>query len=327
MKGLAVSVRYWIRRCGWLLLGLGLAMPVCGEIYQWVDAAGRVHYSDEAPAGVQSKTVTPNTERLGVQLSTPSDSEAWSQNALNAPATSSSSSNMATTAPGRRQQTAPLNDWETDLCAGVVGDCFSEEQDYVCKLRFGLPCEKIHHWKVCLNQDCNDRKVSDKCDSPYHLLDRRPAVLSRRDMGRPLPLRELVSDRDWQCLSRNGFFCDELADETTCGERYGQTCTELENWVAAAQERCKKQRGSDCQHIDGWKQFRPVSVDESKKGGARLRNGGVASQDYLMETLGVEKDDTERYPQLQTALESLTGLNIHPRRHRYQCDGDWKVFH
>lgn len=310
----------WRLLVGVLCLSAGLAY---GDIYQWVDDAGRVHYSDEAPDGVDPKTVTPNTERLGVQISKPQDSEAWSDRVLNSPSTGATGS---ASQASRRQKSDPFNDWETDLCDGVVGDCFTEQQDYVCKLRFGLECKEVYHWKVCLHQDCNDKKISDKCDSPYHLLDRRPAVLTQRDMGRPMPLKQLVSDRDWQCLSLHGFFCDELAFEATCQQRYGQSCEMLESWVNAAQKRCKKQRGSDCDRVDGWKQFRPVSLEETKKAGARLPNGGVASRDFLLESLAVEKDDPAHYPQMQKALESLTGLNIRQRRRSYDCNASWKTY-
>lgn len=300
-----------------------LPLPAQAEIYQWVDAEGRVHFSDAAPEGHESETITPNTERMGVRLSSPREAEAWSDQVLN-PAASPASPQQA--APARRATARVLNDWETDLCAGVVGDCFTEQQDYVCKLRFGLACRQIYHWKVCLQQDCKDKKIADQCDSPFHLLDRRPAVLTRRDLGRPLPLQQLVTERDWQCLSQHGFFCDEVAFENACQERYGQSCEAMKNWVTAARQRCKQQRGSDCDSVDGWKQFRPVSVAESKKAGTRLASGGFSSHDYLLESLGVEQDDPAHYPQLQNALESLTGLNIRPRRRSFDCDAGWKLY-
>ena len=307
---------WWIAAVLTLFAGL-----VHADIYQWQDAAGRIHYSDEAPDEYESKKVTPNTERLGVRLSKPADAEAWSEQALSAERPPSSQSQT------RRLGSAAKDPAEVDWCEGVVGDCFTEQQDYVCKLRYGLPCKKIYHWKVCLQQDCEDKKLADKCDSPYQLLDRRPAVLTRDQMGRVLALEEWVGERDWQCLSRHGFFCDEVAFEASCQARFGESCDALQHWAEAAQVRCEKQRGSDCNDIDSWKQFRPQSFEEKEKAGIRLAGGGVSARDRLFESLNVERDDPATYPALQAAMESLTGLNIREdRRRRLDCDADWRSY-
>ncbi|WP_317622539.1 DUF4124 domain-containing protein [Ketobacter sp. GenoA1] len=296
-----------------------MSVWVHAEIYQWKDAAGRVHYSDEAPDDAEVKTVTPNTERLGVRLSKPDESAAWSEQAL-------TNKKPSTGIPSRRPQSVPEDASEDDLCEGVVGDCFTEQQDYVCKLRFSLPCKKIYHWKVCLQQDCEQKDISDRCNSPFHLLDRRPPVLTGLQMGRAMPLQALVSERDWQCLVQHGFYCDEVASESICQQRFGQSCSALKNWADEARTRCRKQRGSDCDDIDSWKQFRPLSHEERQKAGVRLATGGSTSRDLLMESLGVEQDNPDQYPQLRQALESLTGLNIRDRRRRFDCDAEWKEF-
>ncbi len=309
----------WISLVG-AVLGCLLVVTASAEIYQWKDAAGRVHYSDEAPEGYQSERVAPNTERLGVRLSEPDASEAWTEEVL------SGQKKPAAKPEARRHSQFRKDPAEDDLCKGVVGDCFTEQQDYVCKLRYSLPCKKIYHWKVCLQQDCEQKDIADKCESPYQLLDRRPPVMTRAQMGRVMPLQELVTERDWECLTQHGFFCDEVAFEATCQERFGQSCDALKNWANAAQARCEKQRGSDCDDIDSWKRFRPLSLEEKEKAGIRLAGGGVSSRDQLMESLGVETDDPETYPALQQAMESLTGLNIRDRRYRFDCDAEWKDF-
>lgn len=302
------------------LLGWCAATISVAEIYQWKDAAGRIHYSDEAPENYPSETITPNTERMGVRLSEPKDAEAWSEQAL-------STEKKPAAKPDIRKLSSIKKDVsEHDLCEGVVGDCFSEEQDYVCKLRFGLECKEIYHWKVCLKQDCEQKKIADKCESPFQLLDRRPPVMTSDQMGRAMPLQELVSERDWLCLSQHGFFCDEVAFEATCQARFGQSCATLKSWPVEAQARCKKQRGSDCDDIDSWKQLRPLSIEEKEKAGIRLVRGGVSSHDRLLESLGVQADDPETYPDLQQAMEALTGLNIRDRRRRFDCDAQWKDF-
>jgi hypothetical protein len=301
------------------LMLIAISLPAYAEIYKWVDAAGRVHFSDEAPDGAQTKTLNPDTARTGVQLSAPDDAQAWSDKAL-------TPEPAAKRPKPAKPHAAAVNYSETDLCEGIVGDCFTQQQDYVCKLRFGLPCAYLYHWKVCLQQDCQSKNIADKCESPYQLLDRRPAVLTQRDIGRPMPLQELVSARDWECLLQHGFFCDEVAFENTCQERYLMSCDDIKNWVARARMQCKTQRIGDCDDVDSWRRFRPVSVAERKKIGTYLRSGDLAVQDFLLMSLGVKKDDPSQYGLLQKALESLTGLNIRDRRRRFHCGHTWKIY-
>ncbi|MDY6919036.1 MAG: DUF4124 domain-containing protein [Pseudomonadota bacterium] len=292
-----------------------------GEIYRWQDERGRVHYGDEPPAGVTTTRMQPDSGRQGVQLSDPDTARDWAEAALaTEPRSSSEPSQPSQAARARAEH------WQQDLCEGVVGDCFTEQQDYVCYLRYGLDCRRVYHWKVCLQQDCQDQRIADQCESPFHLLDRRPAVIGERDLGRPLPLQELVSESDWQCLQRHGFFCDEVAVESRCQALYGQPCSVLKNWVSQARMRCQQQRGTDCDQVTGWKQFRPVTLAQREKAGARLPGGGVATRDHLLEALGVAQDDPEQYPALWQTLEALTGLNIRERRRRFDCDGVWARF-
>ena len=55
------------------LLGtLAFSLPVKSaraEIYKWTDERGNVHYSDETPDDRSTETVTPNTEKMGVEQS------------------------------------------------------------------------------------------------------------------------------------------------------------------------------------------------------------------------------------------------------------------
>jgi len=315
-------------RISTLLIGLGIglgsgavAWDVAAQVYQWRDAAGRTHYSDQAPPGEDSTTIEPHLPPQGVRLVPAEQSDAWSEQVLTAPPQTEPSStepNKIRRRPGGNGSDAS----EEDLCAGVVGDCFSDAQDYVCKLRFGYDCKAIYHWKVCLHQDCEDKKVADKCQSPWHLLDRRPPVMTQMQMGRNLPLRELVSERDWECLSKSGFFCDELAVERVCQQRYERSCEELRSWPLQAQARCRQQRGADCDQIDGWLSERPLSWEERKKIGNRLPTGGYQNQDLLLQSLGDNAADADLWP----VLEALPGLNIRARRHTFDCHGEWREY-
>lgn len=53
---------------------LGLAAPVSlAQIYRWVDAEGRVHFSDQAPAGVAAETIELNTDRAAPATRAPAN--------------------------------------------------------------------------------------------------------------------------------------------------------------------------------------------------------------------------------------------------------------
>lgn len=287
------------------------------EIYQWQDERGNIHFSDEPPENVDARVLQPQMEKMGVEIVNPQQLQQWKarggslgQDNIKPPV------QITGTRKGRFER----NEFDVDMCAGVVGDCFNEQQDYVCKLRFGIECQTLYHWKVCLRQDCEDRKIADKCDSPYQILMRRPIVLTERDIGRPLPLRESVSDRDWACLSQHGFFCDEVAFEKDCQETYRRSCDELKNWVSDGLAQCKKQRGSDCSDIDTLLHYRPVSITESKKAGTRAPNGNIVSQDLFLQSIQADRDSPEQYSQLQALLNSITGLNaVEGQRNRFDC--------
>lgn len=292
------------------------------EIYKWTDERGNVHYSDEKPDDHSTETVTPNTEKMGVELTQPAAAQEWKQQVLGDPASPASSSDTSTPAPAATKSTsaAGIDTNRTDICEGVVGLCFTPEQDYVCKLRYGTHCWDVYYWKVCRFQDCEDRHLVDKCDSPFYFLDNRPVMLGRRDVSRPLPLRESVSAQDWTCLSSHGFFCDEVANETLCRQEYNQSCTELKNWLEAARQRCNANRDGDCKDIDVLLRYRPAPLEEVKKSGVRNASGGVTRYDLLFQSMDVTHNDAASNARLRPVLESITGLNIDPQRKWYDCD-------
>ena len=144
----------------WILVvaGLWLAANVQAEIFKWVDERGNIHFGDAPPEDARTETIMPNTDKLGVQLSNPASAQQWKQDALQSKPESKST--PATTAPTVATQNVRNNnaDHQTlDWCDGVVGECFTSEQDYVCKLRYGTDCQSIYHWKVCLHQSCQSR--------------------------------------------------------------------------------------------------------------------------------------------------------------------------
>ncbi len=306
------------REC-WFLLMLLWPWWAQGEIYKWLDAQGNVHFGDVPPEAVQVEKVAPNTDNAGVQLSNPESAAQWKQDALDSPAPSAGNNMPAKTDPLASSQDFQQTDW----CEGVVGSCFTEDQDRVCKLRYGTDCARIYHWKVCLHQNCEDNRLADKCDSPFYFLDKRPVMLGRRDLGRSLPIREWVSDRDWQCLSVHGFFCDEVAHENQCEEDYRLSCDELKNWVEAARERCVKSRDSHCDAIDTLIRYRPAPVEEVKKAGTMNAAGHVITQDLLLQSQGIYKNDPQDFARMQPVLESLTGLNIGKGRRTFDCERTW----
>lgn len=308
----------WLRVL--LLGGLLLAAPVQGEIYQWVDERGNVHFSDEKPANRPARTITPDTGHSGVQLSSPDASQQWKDNALQAPAATAPAPVSAASTPAGAAHPSQ----QQDHCAGVVGNCFTRQQNHVCQLRYGSPCQDIYHWKVCLRQQCQDNRLADKCESAFFYLDRRPVMLGQRDLGRPLPIREWVSAEDWVCLSRHGFFCDEVADESRCQAHYLQSCDELKNWPDTARQRCISGRDGDCDSIDSLIRYRPAPVEEVKKVGSMNAQGRVFVQDLLMQSLGVQHNDPAHAEVLERTLQQITGLNLDGQRRYVDCERRWQ---
>lgn len=306
-----------------LLLTALIAAPFSqAEIYKWVDERGNVHFSDEKPDSAPTvETIRPNTDKTGVQLTNPASADQWKQDALQPPA--STAQPAAASSPSPRTRNANADYQRQDWCEGVVGDCFTEQQDHVCKLRYGQECQKIYHWKVCQHQHCTDNRLADKCDSPFYFLDKRPNVLGRRDLGRPLPVQEWVTAQDWECLSTHGFFCDELAFEANCQDYYRQSCAELKNWVSTAKQRCISARDGDCNDIDSLIRYRPAAVEEVKKAGTMNASGRVITQDLLLQSLGVHKNDPADVGKLQSTLQALTGLNIDKTRRTFDCERRW----
>jgi hypothetical protein len=64
---------------------LALAGNVAAQIYSWKDASGRVHYSDQPPADVDSKTVKQGTRPPAPQPSANQSAPAAGSTAASAP--------------------------------------------------------------------------------------------------------------------------------------------------------------------------------------------------------------------------------------------------
>ena len=299
-----------------LTLGLFSWASSYAQIYQWKDERGNTHYGDEPPEGVQAKPLNPDTSNLGVEMATPENRSKWKQDIAKPEPP------VQTYQPQVTKGLPPKDPNETDLCDGVVGDCFSEEQEQVCLLRYGLECREVYHWKVCLHQKCSDNFLGKLCDSPYYLLDNRLPILGKRDIGRPFPIEAQVSKSDWQCLNQHGFFCDEVAFEKRCQEQYDMSCETLKNWVEDALARCNHNRGKNCSDLKNLNNIRPTSLSTRRKTGFRAPRGGIASEDFLLDSLKARRDDKDQYEELWPVLESLPGLNIRDRRKRYDCNFD-----
>lgn len=310
-----------------LALAFSLQMNTArAEIYKWTDERGNVHYSDEKSDQHPVETVTPNTEKLGVELSTPQDAQQWQKDVTSGAAATDdrphdhSATAIPAATPGSTTQTSSTLDTNAqDYCDGMVGDCFAPQQDRVCLLRYGVRCKAIYHWKVCLHEQCKSDRLADKCESPFYFLQQRPAVLGLRDLGRPLPLQEAVSALDWQCLSTHGLFCDEVANEADCQQRYNQSCSQLKNWLTDARERCRNQRDGDCDALELLVKYRPATQEEMKKAGVLLPQGGLQIRDLLFESMDILKNDVAANERLQPVLERMTGLNVTAARKWVDC--------
>ena len=261
------------------------------EIFRWVDVDGGVHYGDEPPASSDSKEIKVNIENNGMQLSSPEQRKKWG-----AEVSSNNKPSIKRTGLRTLQNVKPK-------CKNDRSHCFSEEEDQVCLLRWGISCEDLFFWQSCSKKRC--AKKADICTSPYHYLDYRPVSVNSRDLGRRFPTRKNVSDGDWQCLLKTGLYCDEYSDEVKCDSNYTTSCDKLETWVAAAIKKCKKNKMSSCDKMQVLVSYRPIDVEERKRTGHKGGRSGTIRRDILMEKRGFTKRDLSKAPAMQDLLDKL----------------------
>ncbi|ABC28152.1 hypothetical protein HCH_01284 [Hahella chejuensis KCTC 2396] len=281
------------------------------EIYKWTDAKGTVHYSDTIPTDSDAQVITPTSAIDGVRLLSDEAKERY-KNRPSEPEPGNPPSANSTRPVASAQESKQTEDI---LCDDVNGDCFSEEDTRVCKLRFGKPCEEIYLWKVCaLQKQC----TTDRCDTARFVIDWRPPVVGVRDLGRSLPLRANVSDKDWRCLRHSGFYCDELALETQCQQDYRESCGVVRDWLLNAPEKCEKDKNVDCDELDTLIKYRPVSEEERLKIGGTNASGGRFARDLLMEKVEQKKNELTDEA-LQSVLDKLPGAGRHSFRKDISC--------
>ncbi|WP_216736949.1 DUF4124 domain-containing protein [Hahella sp. HN01] len=278
------------------------------EIYKWTDAKGTVHYSDAAPADSDAQVITPTSAIDGVRLLS-DEAKARFKNLPSEPEQTNAPSSTPVVKVSESVKTEDI------LCDDVNGDCFSEEDTRVCKLRFGKPCEEVYLWKVCaLQKVC----TTDRCDNARFVIDWRPPVVGVRDLGRSLPLRANVSDKDWSCLQHSGFYCDELALESQCQKDYRESCGAVRDWLLNAPEKCEADKNVDCGELDTLIKYRPVSEEERLKLGATNASGGHFARDLLMEKVEQKKNELSDEA-LQAVLDKLPGIDRHSFRRDISC--------
>lgn len=263
------------------------------EIYKWVDENGRIHFTDEPPEDQKTEQIKVNTEKIGAKLSSDEEIKQWNKEPKDEkqqilpPQTSKSLQN-------NRKERHCKNEW----------NCFSKNEDTVCKLRYGAPCKDIYFWQACAVQ--NDIKTSK--DRSYYILMKRPMSMNSRDLNKPMPLKESVSQSDWKCLSKSGFYCDELVQESRCQQDYFTSCARLRNWVDIAKEHCEKNRTGDCDEVDSYVQYRPLHREERDRQGFTNSSGKRIIRDYLFEKIGVtEVNKPKDYPVLKQTINQLPG--------------------
>ena len=182
----------------------------------------------------------------------------------------------------------------------------------MCVLRWGLHCSDVYFWSVCEKKECLRTKNRRVCASPFYYLDRRPKSMNNRDLGRTFPKKGLVSEKDWQCLTRTGMFCDEFSDPAKCVQEYGVPCDELENWLAASHEKCRGNKGiNTCKLVSEVISSRPVSVIEQKRQGVAM-GGFTLKRDLIMEEYGFKPSDVldaAKADQIWTALNKFPILS------------------
>lgn len=270
------------------------------EIYKWVDENGRVYFTDEPPEDKKTAQIKVDTEKIGAKLSSDEEIERWNKK----PEVKKDKVFPSQTENALRSMQLRSN-LKNRHCKNEWS-CFSESEDTVCKLRYGAPCKDIYFWHACAVQ--NDVKTS--ADRSYYILMKRPISMNSRDLNKPLPLKESVSPSDWKCLSKNGFYCDELTEESRCEEDYFNSCDRLRNWVDHAKDYCDKNRIGECDEVDIYVRFRPLHREERDRQGISNGGGQRIQRDHLYEKIGVtEVNKPKDYPILRQTIDQLPGFH------------------
>ncbi len=204
---------------GFELIAVALAVMLIApsapaEMYRWVDAQGRVHFSDRPVKGAE------NVE-LEAQIQVQEPAEGTSAEAIerarakrrevqrwaNRESRTASRRKSAAAAAGngtrqRFQQVMPRPGGPGQV---LDPDRVEKSRERECLRNFGKPCSEIDNWKKNATDDCRRRNLSQDCESDTYLSKRRPRTVEEQD--RIEAKRQKREDRRWKKAERE---IDEL---------------------------------------------------------------------------------------------------------------------
>lgn len=281
----------------WLVIVITLMSydTACADIYKWVDRNGVVQFGDAPPedAEASKQTLTPLNRYQG-PARPPVEEQAQ-------PTAATATGDVAVT-KSPQADSAKIRCNKSDR-----NDCFDEAEDRLCLLRYSLRCGDLVYWKTLAKEVCEQQRRPD-CGNPARILRERPLGMLLRDLDAPLPLKGFVSRRDFDCLSKSGFFCHELSDEASCRKDYGMSCAELSVWAENLPEQCHKQHNDWCDDsVRLYHEYRPRSIEEVQRRGTRNQRGGNVIRDRLFIELDIRDGDDSRRQELTDILARLPG--------------------
>lgn len=174
----------------------------------------------------------------------------------------------------------------------------------------------MHLWKVCWQQQCDEMRLLEACDSAWDFMVRRPAALMEYRVGESLPEESRLSKDDLACLRSSGFYCHELSVDATCNERYGLDCGALRDWVPRARAKCLETRTADCDEPAVIARQRPLGNEE-------VRRVRVPSRDLWLEQLGALQEKNASADEMASIMSDLPGLNAAASGGMHDCN--WMV--
>lgn len=204
-------------RC--VLLGVAFTLsiaapPAAAEMFRWVDAQGRVHYSDQPQAGAKTVELEDSiqvTKPVDPESAGPSEAvlrarqkrreiQRWADREARKHKRSTPLGPI-----GERQRYAPsLNGRDVPL--GKSPARIKEER---CQRRYGKSCSELEQQRAKARTDCERRQSSRDCERPEALAKQRPRTLDEQaeiaaKRAKRSARRERRSERAIEALGRRG---------------------------------------------------------------------------------------------------------------------------
>jgi len=157
------------------------------EMYRWVDATGRVHYSDQPRAGaapVELEAAIQVTDQQGAR-----EALGESSNAVERARQKRREIQRWVDREDRKRSTpkslGPIGQRER-FAPGITGDHAplrenaTDRREERCRREYGKSCREIEQWRETAAADCRRRNLSQDCDSEEYLKTRRPKTVQEQ---------------------------------------------------------------------------------------------------------------------------------------------------